>query len=287
MLSGHMLKAQVISHDPEKDGVYVQLASGQKLGYPVQRLYPVADGLRISKPPLPVRGSWVMISFSGGDMRNGIMMGAFHPNLNDAIPNAPGDPFSHYDSHYSGHWHHMDGMSGFVSTQFADTSSFVMGSGSLNLPMIFRHKVDENQQQMRIPFTQQDRNPKPQQPFGWKYSQAVSGGMGGLTCSTDVSGNFNVTNSASGKTGSFSFGGTTIHIDANGNANIDLGGGKLLNMTQGGGAASDFLTLVSKLVIAFNSHTHGNVMSGGDITSTPTSPWSADTVRSAIIHISN
>jgi hypothetical protein len=285
-LTSHILKAQVISHDPEKDSVYLQLASGQLLGYPVQRLYSVADGMRISKKPLPVRGSWVMVGFSGGDMRSAIVLGAYHPNLVDAIPNAAGDPFSDYDSHYSGHWSHLDGVSGHLAMQFADTSSFVVSSGG-TLPVIFRHMVDDQQEQKRVPFTQQDRNPKPQNPFGWWYQQAASGSMGGTTAAIDVSGNFSMAGSGMGKTMTMTFSNTTVQVDAQGNTKIALGGSATLDVSQGGGALTDFVGLVSKLVSNFNSHTHGGVMAGGDISGTPTSPWTANTIKSLAIKISD
>lgn len=262
------------------------LMSGQVIGYPCRRLYPYADGLRISKPPLPVRGSWVLVNFPGGDIRNGTVMGAYHPNLVDPIPNPQNaDPFSSYESHYSGHWSYMNSTSGHLAMQFADRSYLVVSSGTA-LPTMYRHAVTSGQTQQRVEFTDKDRNPNPQKPFAVTWQQATSGQIGGLNVSMDASGNFTLSNAVTGKTCTVKFNGTTLTIDASGNYHVDLVSGKNLDITQGGASPTNFLTLVSKLVAAFNSHKHTNVMTGGDETGTPADQWTSDTVKSAIINIS-
>lgn len=221
-ISPYPIKAQVISQDAENDAVYVMTQSGQVLNFPVRRVYPHADGMRMSKPPLPSRGSHILLCFPGGDVRNPMMLGAFHPNQQDPLPSTVADPFSHYESDYSGGYHYMDGISGNVVRQWADNSMFVMGS-SLTPPTIFRHNVTSAQIQERIPFPQSERNPKPQQPFAVGYTQATSGTIGGLGWAIDVSGNFSLTAGTMGRTFNVTFNGTNISIDQIGNVSINAG----------------------------------------------------------------
>lgn len=221
-VSPYPLKAQVLSQDPENDGVYVMLGgSAQVLNFLVRRMYPHADGVRISKPPLPSRGSHVLIMFPGGDIRNPVMLGAYHPNQQDPLPSAAGDPFAHYESDYSGGYYYKDGVSGNIAQQFADNSYFVMGS-SLNLPTIYRHQVNSGQVQERIPFTQSFRNPTPQQPFALGFGQASSGQIGGTSFSLDSSGNLAVSGTVQ-RSITLKFGGATIQCDASGNINLTAG----------------------------------------------------------------
>lgn len=220
-LPGGLLKAQVIQHDPEKGGVYVMLSSAQ-IPVLARPMYPQADGIRIKKPPLPVRGSWVLVSFVNGDVRNPVIHGAYHPNLVDSLPDDSTDPFSDYESNFNGSWSYTHGLSGYSAQQFADNSSFVMGSGSLNLPTIHRHIVSSGQAQQRVEFKQSDRNPNPQPPFGIKYTQATSGQVGGLSISVDTSGNFMVSGGTQNRSGTITFNGMTFSISPSG-INVSAG----------------------------------------------------------------
>lgn len=240
-VSPYPLKAQVLSQDPENDGVYVMLQSGQVLNFLVRRMYPHADGVRIHKPPLPSRGSHIMLTFPGGDIRNPMMMGAFNPNQQDALPSAAGDPFAHYESDYSGGYYYKDGVSGNIAQQFADNSFFVMGS-SLALPTIYRHQVNSGQVQERIPFTQDFRNPTPQQPFAMGFGQATSGTMGGTSFSLDTSGNFTVSGTTL-RSFTLHFGGATINCDPSG------------NITFTPGASTN-------AIVAGNLHVNGAIIAG-------------------------
>jgi hypothetical protein len=219
-LTGSLLRAQVLVHDPENDGMYVMLSSGQVLPFLVRRFYPQADGMRLKKPPLPVRGSWIAIAFMGGDIRSAYMIGAFHPNLVDSLPDLSTDPFSDYESNFNGSWSYTHGISGYHARQWADNSSFVMGSGSLNMPVVYRHIVTSGQVQQQIPYVQTDRNPNPQPPFGWNYSQATSGGSGGLSITTDPSGNFTITTTVTGKTFTVNWNSGSMTVDGSGNPTV-------------------------------------------------------------------
>jgi hypothetical protein len=213
-VSPYPLKAQVLSQDPENDGVYVMLQSGQVLNFLVRRTYPHSDGVRISKPPLPSRGSHILIVYPGGDIRNPMMLGAYHPNQVDPLPSAAADPFADYESDYSGGYYYKDGVSGNVVQQWADNSYFVMGS-SLSIPTIYRHQVTSAQVQERIPFTQSFRNPNPQKPFAMGFGQATSGSIGGTTFQLDASGNLLVSGTVQ-RSITLKFGGATLVLDASG-----------------------------------------------------------------------
>lgn len=285
-MPSYPLRAQILAHDAENDGMWVMLPSAV-IPFLVRRLYPVADGMRISKSPMPVRGSWGYVQFPGGDVRNGMWMGAYHPNLVDSLPDDASDPFSSYDSNYDGSWSYSHGVCGFSAQQWADNSSFVMGSGNLNVPTLHRHTVTSGQVRQRVPYQQSERNPKPQPPFGWSFNQSVSGQVGGLSITQTPSGSFSMASTVSGQTMAISFNGCTVTIDASGNAHIDLPSSKNLFITQGGGSPTDFLGLVSKLVTAFNSHSHGGIQRGAGSTDPPDQQWTAATIKSTIIDISN
>jgi phage baseplate assembly protein V len=71
--------------------------------------------------------------------------------------------------------------------------------------------------------------------------------------------------------------GGSIELDSSGN--VEIQAANSISLTNGG-AATDALALVSKLVTAFNAHTHG----GGP---GPDAPWTVGTIESSIIKVSN
>lgn len=247
-LPSYPIRVQVLSHDPENDGVYCMTPSGQILPL-VRRLYDHADGMRIKKPPLPVRGSWGLVQFPGGDIRNGFWMGAFHPNLVDSLPNDASDPFSDYESNFDGSWSYRHGVSGFWGQQWADNSSFSMGTSGLNLPDVHRHTVTSGQVRQRVPYPQSERNPKPQPPMGWAYAQAASGGMGGLNVVCDASGNFTVSGGTLGRTFTVLFNSMTIVVSPSG-VSISASGSMPITLTA------------QTTVVNGDLHATGDVISG-------------------------
>jgi hypothetical protein len=267
-LSPYPQQAQVISQDPQNDAVYVQLQSGQVLNFPVRRMYSHADGLRMSKGPLPSRGSHIFITFPGGDIRNPMMLGAFHPNQNDPIPNGPNDPFSTYESHFNGSWSHMEGLSGFVTHQFSDNSSFVIGSGNLAVPTIMRHLVNSGQVQERIPFPQNERNPSPQPPFGMKYTQATSGASGGTNMTIDVSGNM-VVSGTTLRTMTIHFGGSTVFLNADGTVNITPGNSQNVVINGNLLVSQEIVWKTGTSATSASTHVHGGITTGGSNTQQP------------------
>jgi hypothetical protein len=73
--------------------------------------------------------------------------------------------------------------------------------------------------------------------------------------------------------------GITVSVEASGSIAITLPGGGTFSIN----GTSDALALVSKLVSAFNAHTHPDPQGGS--TGVPTSPWSASTVESSIAKV--
>ena len=258
-------------------------STGQMLSAPVQVLYEYADALRVKQKPLPQVGTWGLVVFPYGDIRNGLWLGAYLPSAMDALTGtqasgqAATDPFIDYEAHFSGDWRLLDGL-GNLSKQFAD-GSFIIGASGTTLPTVYRHTVDANNAQETLAYTRGDRIPAPPSPFNFIFQHAT-----GTKLEVNSSGAVSVSGIS---TLSIQFGGTTLTISAAGLVTLALTGSETLNITQGGGSASDFLALVSKLVSAFNGHTHSGVQSGGSPTGTPTSPISASTISSTAINISN
>lgn len=158
-----LTKAQVISHDPRNHAVNVLLPSGQMVPFPVLVLAPVNDAARISQRPLPARGSWGIVGFPQGDVRSGVWLGAFSPNLMNASTSSEGEPFNDYESHWSGFWRILNEQ-GEMAAEFPDGTSIVV-SASGALPVTYRNVVDENQAQQRKAFTREERVPNPPAPY--------------------------------------------------------------------------------------------------------------------------
>ncbi len=72
--------------------------------------------------------------------------------------------------------------------------------------------------------------------------------------------------------------GGKIQLDPSGN--VEIQGAATISFTNGG-AATDALALVSKLVTAFNAHSHP---SNG---APPSTPWTASTIESNLVEVSN
>lgn len=77
--------------------------------------------------------------------------------------------------------------------------------------------------------------------------------------------------------------GISAQFQTNGSIAITLPGGATFSIN----GSSDALALVSLLVAAFNAHTHGGVQTGGGVSSTPSSPWSASTIESSLVKVAS
>ena len=311
-------QARVISHNPPNGLQVIFKSVGQSPSFPVTVLRDYADARRVSQRPLPQIGTWGLVVFPYGDIRNGVWIGSYYPSQMDALTttlasgHAPSDPFIDYEASFSGDWWLMDGI-GNRAHQYADSSYFVAsGSSGIafpSLPTLYRHVVDATQKQNTIAYPYSDRVTNPPvsgRPFfyGFKHhsgtlvsmdssgSTVVSGAsgatfkdtFGGTVFTIDVSGNTTVSGSPKANL-VFNFGNTTLTVDSSGNITFALAGGDLFNITQGGASPSDGLVLVSKLIAAYNAHVHTDPQGGN--TGVPTVALTASGVRSTIIDISN
>lgn len=230
----------------------VMKVSGQGPTLTVRMGYEYADYCRVNQKALPQIGTWGLVAFPGGDVRSGIWLCSVYPsfldNLTTTGPNgqfAATDAFIDYRSHFSGHWDILTG-SGMGATQWADGSTFT--AGFTGIPTIYRHTVDANQNQIAVAYPQSERVPSPPPTFPFQWTQANTG--------------------------------TSITVDTSGNVTINVGAGAAVDFTQGG-AVSDAMTLVSKMVAKFNAHTHSDPQGG--TTGTPTTPLVSGDISSAIV----
>lgn len=268
-----LCQAQVIAQDPANDQLIVMLRSGQMPNLPVKMLhFGFADAYRISQHPMPQIGSHGIVCFPNGDVRNGLWLGTYYPNLVDATAGIAGDATVDYQAHWSGFWRYLD-KAGTYAAQWPDGSSLLVGSGAA-LPTVFRHVVDGNSQAQRlIPYTMADRVPHPPSPFQLNYKMA-----NGTSVLIDKSGNITINGAAN------------VTINASGDITLNAGQGSNIVLQGAGAAASDALALISKLVAAFNAHIHTGVSPGGGDTGPPATAWTAGTagtVSSTLIEISN
>lgn len=77
--------------------------------------------------------------------------------------------------------------------------------------------------------------------------------------------------------------GSEINMESSGQIAVTLPNGEILSVN----GTSDALALVSKLVSAFNAHTHGGVQTGGGTSGTPSSTWSASTIQSSLVKVAS
>lgn len=256
MLPPWPMKAMVVDHDPENDAMMVMVSSGQMPTFVVKRLYHgAADSHRFNKTPLPARGTWGLIVAPGGDPRNVIWLGAFHPNLADSIPNTQADPFSDYQAYFSGHWSYIDGLSGYVSNQFADGSYFVASSGT-SLQGVFRHIVDDQQNRKQIAYSFDERNPNPQPTFSYTFMQSGTGFSHALNSSGSLA-----VLIPNGQSTTFTQSGTntTWQIDASGNILFNAGPSFKISDNNGNSIVSS----ESGIVITDNNGNSITMNSGG------------------------
>lgn len=251
----------VVSQDPANGGVNVVLKTS--LGGPaisVRMTYEYADPLRIKQSPLPVKGTWGILLFPYGDVRNGFWLRSYLPSQQDAInasspsanpQDAVTDAFQDYEAHWSGYWRLLD-YKGQETIVWPDGTTLVIGLGTA-VPTTYRHVV-ENNAKTQSEFTQGQRVPNPPEPF--------------LV-------NINFAN------------GFSILINGSGGVTINFPSGEFFNITQNEISPSDSLVLVSKFLSAFNTHVHGGVQRGGSATDPPVTQLTTSDVETGIINISN
>jgi hypothetical protein len=228
--------AQVVSVDSVHGALNVVFQSIQMPGLSVRMLrHGYADTLRVHQAPMPTPGTWGIVLFPYGDSRNGVWLGSYYSQGNDALypgpSEGPADPDIAYEAHASGAWSLIDGA-GNTTLVNADGSSAVIGNSG-TIPAVTRNVVNAQQQRKPMVYPQSTRRKSTPTPLPWTISIADEGT---ITVSCNKS---------------------TMQMDKTGNINFNLADGAEFNITQGG-TASDSLTLVSALVSFFNAHTHGH-----------------------------
>jgi hypothetical protein len=295
-------ECQVISVDPNKRRVTVQLASAQvaevRMGY-----HGPADAVRVSHQALPGRGSWGLCAFPYGDNRSGIWVCSTYPALVDAHTTQT-DAFMEYNSHWSGAYEMLD-QNGQWLKSFPD-GTFLLVSGSATKPKMYRHTVDENQQQQFIEFPDSERIPNPPKPRYFYLSHAsgtiaeidpqgnttISGAKNAECTITfnnaviqiDTSGNITAT-AANGSQFQANANNASITIDKNGGIEANAATGQIIKLSAGGAGTSFTFVRTDLLVSAFNSHVHSNGNAGGN-TGAPVTQITAATVQANIAKIS-
>ena len=245
--------ARVIAVDVPQRRLTVTLPSTQvasvRMGY-----HGPADGLRVKHAAMPGRGTEGIVVFPAGDNRNGIWICSIYAQQMDALTTST-DQFMEYNSHWSGHFHLLDGEGNFTEL-FADGSFLQVGSGT-TVPATYRNVVNAQQQRTAVQLTAAQRVPNPPTPFNITLQHAT-----GTVVSIDPSGNPSITGAA-GTAMTFTFGSTKMVIDANGvhiTGELDATG----NVTAGMGTGDQ---------VDMQNHDHQVVgVEGGDSTITTTTP---------------
>lgn len=296
-------EAQVVS-TVSPGRVSVQLRSGVIPDQPIRVGYGgFADALRVHSGPLPTRGTWGIVIFLNGDIRNGVWICSIYTSFLNALPGNGDNPqsaFWDYDAQWSGYWRLLDDV-GQEFVAYPDGSYSTTTSGApAGLPTIYRYTVDNKQVSQRIPYPATDRTAAPPSPFSKKFHHASGNAdvtidqdgnvaatlAGGATATLTVNGTVATigadgSTSITGKSGStisFIVNGATIKIDAAGNVDVIT-----TKMNVGTAPAADAAALVSLLVTAFNSHIHP---SPDGATGPPTVPWTPATIESSILALS-
>lgn len=157
-----LTKAQVVAQ-AAPDGVYVMLPSGQIPGYPVKVGFQgPADAMRVKKTALPTPGTWGIVLFPAGDVRNGVWMTSYYAQKVTAFDSTT-DPHQEYDSHYSGYYRSLD-QNGNENIVFPDGTAIVVSSTGA-VASTQRQTVTPEQAQESVPFTADQRVPNPPSPF--------------------------------------------------------------------------------------------------------------------------
>jgi phage baseplate assembly protein gpV len=198
--------ARVIAVDVPERRLTVTLPSGQLVSVRMG-IHGPADGLRVSHPAMPGRGTEGVVLFPAGDNRNGIWICSIYAQQMDALTTTT-DQFLEYNSHWSGHYHLLDGQGNFTES-FADGSFLQIGTTTAP-PVTYRNVVNSQQQRTAVPVTAAQRVPNPPKPFNLTLRHAT-----GTVVSIDPSGNPSITGAA-GTAMTFTFGSTKMVIDANG-----------------------------------------------------------------------
>lgn len=280
-------QAWVTGYDSQNHRLKVLLADGQVVPYSVQVIINgPADPFAVNQVELPRRGTKGIVLFPNRDIRSGVWLGAYNPNLNNAICSPPQTPFENLFSHWNGAYEYMD-QTGNYTKWFTD-GTYLQVAQSTTLPTLHRNVYNGSNAGTgagtRQTYPTSARIVHQPSPFNVYLSHPT-----GTTLLVDTSGNVNVTSSgsitasaANGKTITVQANGTSFQIDATGNILMNLAGGKTVQVN----GAGDSLALVSALTAWLSGHTHTS-SSPGNPTSTPIQPITAATIQSSLVKVAS
>ncbi len=244
------------------------LTSGQIINHPVRVLRQgPADGLRGEQKSLPTRGTWGIVAFIYGDVRNGIWLGSYDAVLIDSITTSDGEPFTEYSSHWSGAYEILTD-NGEWCKSFPD-GTYVLCTADNAKPATYRHIVNPDQTVSQISVSDAARTPNP--PASRYYTIHTASGT---EISVDPSGNLsgtvagNLTVNVSGTTTVVSSGAASVTAPS---VEVISSTGSAASITLGGSGQTLQELVTATFVSLFNGHNHtiNNVAAGtGSITST-------------------
>lgn len=234
-------QAWVVGYDAAKRTLFIRLPSTQGTGIPVSVGYHgPADDLRVDQKPLPRIGTMGLVAFPYGDARNGIWLQSIYAAGNSAT--MPNSQ-GRLRTEWTGEVEYMSDAGDYYH-RFPDGSYFSLGS-STEPPTITRRVVSQDQtyQDVDAPDSERRSGDVAVKPFFFRHSS-----------------------------------GSTIQVDTDGKTTFTLPDGG--QMIFGSDGAPDGLVLVSKMVEAFNAHSHP---SNG---ATPSVKLSASDIRSGVVGVS-
>ncbi len=223
--------ATVIAQDPKNYAVRVMTKSGFVFPTPVRVLMQgQCDALRAEMFPLPGVGTWGIVSFPDGDMRNAIWLGAIPANQLDAIPSveATSGQSVRYSSEYSGYWHARD-SDGNETFNWPDGSTLVIGTAFQPT----KHIADSDGNRVSVAFPNSERRQTPAGPFAFVYTHET---------------------------------GASVSINTSGGILISPASGQ--NALIGSGTT--YRLVDERLVNLFNSHVHSGISTGTSDSGPPT-----------------
>lgn len=236
--------AWVTGYDAVNHRVYVILHDGQQLPVPVRVLMNgPADLYAVNQVEMPKPGTKVAVAFINHDMRNGILLGSFFATGANTITSDSTEPFLNFFAHWTGNFEYMDQI-GQTVNYYPDGTYIQVAQDITALPTLYQNTLDANGIQQRVsvdPASRVSMVPSPGFQIYIKHSS-----------------------------------GTDITIDNSGNVIITLNSGATFQLNN----TSDALALVSKLLTAFNSHTHTSVSPGNGASGPPYTPWQVTDIES-------
>lgn len=290
---------RVEGYDITHHSLICTVPSWQEFSFPVRLLSNgPSDAYRIKQQDMPLRGTWGLIALVNGDSRAAFWLGSYNQSETNAYTQAAQDSTTNFDSqteynsHYSGTYELLDYLGNYFK-RFADGTTIQVGETNTP-PPIFNHQVElmdgteltpaesdspsassgGTYQQITVPVQDSDRTPNPPaKSFYYDINHAseyqIQIAPNG-TATIKMGANNNL---------------TTIVLDINGNATLNLASGKKFNI--GGPGFSDALVLVSKFIAEFNVHLHQDVEPGSGVSGPPEVPLEPSDVESQIIKITD